>query len=163
MTFSKLLTLAVSASALATASTLKQRHPNLPVKRSDGTIIGAEPGISYQWNSTGTSAQCPALLVTDLQTSLTQFDSLFPPQYDNGPSYPSQTIWNIGALYLSYPEGTYAFALEYTSVTPNRTATWVNSGADIANVWQAVREDVVDLWSQGSTFQFIWKIGLDLM
>ena len=77
-------------------------------------------------------------------------------RYNVGPSYPGQTIWNIGALYLSYPEGTYAFDLQYTSVTPNTTATWVDTGADIANVWSAVREDIVNLWSQNTTFQWIW-------
>lgn len=77
-------------------------------------------------------------------------------RYDAGPSYAGQTVFNIGALYLGYPEGTYAFDLEYTSVTPNTTATWVDSGADIANVWYAVREDIVNLWSQDTTFQWIW-------
>ena len=77
-------------------------------------------------------------------------------RYDAGPSYAGQTVWAIGSLYLSYPEGTYAFDLLYTTVTPNSTATWVDSGADIANVWQAVREDIVDQWSQNITFQFIW-------
>ena len=77
MTFSKLFTLAVSASTLATASVLGQ---NFPVKRSEGTVAGAEDGTCYHWNSTGTSAQCPTLLLTDLQTSLVQFDPLFPPE-----------------------------------------------------------------------------------
>ena len=76
-------------------------------------------------------------------------------RYNFGP-FPGQTIWNVGALYLSYPEGTYAFDLQYTSVTPNTTATWVDTGADIANVWSAVREDIVNLWSQNITFQWIW-------
>lgn len=56
---------------------------------------------------------------------------------------------------LTYPEGTYAVGLQYTSVTPNTTATWMDSGADIANVWYAVREDIVNLWSQNTTFQWI--------
>ena len=80
MTFSKLFTLAVTTSTLATGSVLGQRYSNFLVKRSDGTVAGAEDGTSYFWNSTGTSAQCPTLLSTDLQTSLLQFDALFPPE-----------------------------------------------------------------------------------
>lgn len=72
MTFSKLFTFAVSVSALTTAYVLG------PVKRSAGTVAGAEDGTSYFWNSTETSAQCPTLLPADLQTSLVQFDGLFP-------------------------------------------------------------------------------------
>src|SRR5215469_13855717 len=77
-------------------------------------------------------------------------------RYDAGPGYAGETVFTSGALYLSYPEGTFSFYLVYTSVTPNTTATWINSGADIANVWDAVREDIVNLWSQNITFQYIW-------
>jgi hypothetical protein len=77
-------------------------------------------------------------------------------RYDAGPFYVGETIFDVGALYLSYGEGTYAFDLVYFSVTPNTTATWVDAGPDIENVWSAVREDIVDLWSQNITFQFIW-------
>lgn len=77
-------------------------------------------------------------------------------RYDAGPFYAGQTLWSIGALYLSYPEGTFAFGLEYTAVTPNSTATWIDTGADVENVWTAIREDVVALWSQNTTFQWIW-------
>lgn len=73
-------------------------------------------------------------------------------RYDAGGS----TSFGIGALYLSYPEGTYAFDLLYTSVTPNSTATWINTGADIENVWAAVREDIVNVWSKGVNFQWVW-------
>lgn len=72
--------------------------------------------------------------------------------YDAG----GQSSWDIGALYLSYAEGTYAFVLEYTSVAPNSTASWIDSGADIENVWAAVREDIVDVWAGGTNFQFVW-------
>ncbi|KAH8803427.1 bacterial alpha-L-rhamnosidase-domain-containing protein [Xylogone sp. PMI_703] len=156
MAFPKLFTLMVAASTLTTASVLGQRYANFPVKRSEGTVAGAEEGISYFWNTADTSEQCPTLLANDLQTSLVQFDGLFPPEYDAGQYYDNQTIWNIGALYLSYPEGTFAFDMQFTTVTPNTTATWVNAGPDIANLWVAVREDVVNLWSQGINFQWIW-------
>lgn len=79
MAFSKIFTLAVSAFALAAASRL-QRNSDLSVKRSQGIIPGAENSTSYTWNSTGTSAQCPSLTPADLQTSLSEFDSLFPPE-----------------------------------------------------------------------------------
>lgn len=82
MIFSKLFTLAVSASTLAAAFVpgLEQRHSNFQVKRSEGTVAGAEASTSYYWDSIKTSAQCPTLLVTDLQTSLVQFDPLFLPE-----------------------------------------------------------------------------------
>lgn len=41
-------------------------------------------------------------------------------------------------------------------MTPNTTATWVDAGADISNVWLAVREDIAEQWSQGLTFQWGW-------
>jgi hypothetical protein len=44
--------------------------------------------------------------------------------------------------------------LTYATVAPNTTATWVEAGADISNVWVAVREDIVEQWAQGSSFQF---------
>lgn len=75
--------------------------------------------------------------------------------YDSNGSA-GKTSWSIGALYLSYAEGTFAFTMEYTSVTPNSTATWIDKGADIANVWDAIREDIVNVWSQNTTFQLIW-------
>ena len=77
MTFFTLFILAVSAFVLG------QRHSNFPVKRSEGIVVGAEDGTSYAWESTGTSASCPTLLVPDLQASLVQFDPLFPPQSDS--------------------------------------------------------------------------------
>lgn len=41
-------------------------------------------------------------------------------------------------------------------MAPNSTATWVDAGADISNLWIAVRDHVVALWSQDNTFQWIW-------
>lgn len=80
MASSKIFALAVSACALATASGLAQRHPGFSFKRSQGTVAGAENGTSYYWNSTSTIAQCPDLTTADLQTSLEQFNGLFPPE-----------------------------------------------------------------------------------
>lgn len=41
-------------------------------------------------------------------------------------------------------------------MAPNTTATWVDAGADMANVWTAIRTDMAELWTQGTTFQWIW-------
>lgn len=78
MFFRKALALTVSATSLVTAAVLGSSHTL--TKRSDGTVAGAEDGTSYHFNSTGTSAQCTQLSVADLESSLAQFDSLFPPQ-----------------------------------------------------------------------------------
>lgn len=78
MAFSKFLTLAVSAASLVSASVLGQGFAHLPTKRSSGTVDGAEDGTSYTWYSDGTTAQCPDLPVADLETSLDQFDGIFP-------------------------------------------------------------------------------------
>ena len=59
-----------------------------------------------------------------------------------------------GALYLSYPEGTYAFYVSDTLVSPNSTATWIDNGADISNVFDAMRKDMVKIWGEKRTFQF---------
>lgn len=77
-------------------------------------------------------------------------------RYDAGPWHMNETVWSIHALYLSYPEGTFSFNFEYFTVAPNATSTWVDCGADIANVWSAVREDIVNLWIQNTTFQWTW-------
>ncbi|KAJ4386703.1 hypothetical protein N0V93_009601 [Gnomoniopsis smithogilvyi] len=154
MSIYTIFALGVSASTLVTASILGHSH-SLPVKRSNGIVAGEKNGTSYSYNLTTTSAQCPTLLAADLQTSLEEFDGLFPPEYDAGSSG-SQDSWDIGALYLTYSEGTFAFDLEYTSVTPNSTATWIDTGVDIENVWTAVREDIVQVWSEGTNFQWVW-------
>lgn len=59
-------------------------------------------------------------------------------------------------MYLDTASGVKGFYISYASVTPNTTATWVNAGADISNVWLAVREDIAEQWSQGLTFQWGW-------
>ncbi|CAN8100654.1 unnamed protein product [Discula destructiva] len=157
MLFSQAFFLVLFIGSPATAAVAGQSHYwSFPVKRSQGIVAGAENGTYYHYNSTGTSAQCAELSVADLQASLAQFDSLFPPEYSAGPFYTGQTVFNIGALYLDTASGTKAFDLTYTTVTPNSTVTWVDAGADILNVWIAVREDIVDLWSEGTTFQWIW-------
>lgn len=75
-------------------------------------------------------------------------------RYDEG-TPGGGNVSGYGALYLSYPDaGTFSFYLIYTSVTPNTTATWVDTGADISNVWTAIKEDVYDVWSQNTTFQW---------
>jgi len=154
MISSKLFALAVSASTLVSASVVVKKDASLPVKRDDGTVVGAVDGVSYYWNTTGTVAQCPSLTVPDLDTSLVSFDNFFPAEYDA--STGESDIFEIGAFYLTYPEGTYAFALTFSSVTPNSTATWVDTGADVANVWAAIKADIIDLWTGNSTFQFIF-------
>lgn len=78
MGFSKILTISVWAASLASASVLGQSYAHLPTKRSSGTVAGAEDGTSYTWYSDGTTAQCPNLPVADLETSLDQFDGIFP-------------------------------------------------------------------------------------
>lgn len=61
----------------------------------------------------------------------------------------------MGALYLSYPEGTFAFSVDFEYVLPNSTATWVEDGDDFANVFDAVRQDVINTWPV-DTFQWKW-------
>ncbi|KAG8157092.1 hypothetical protein KVR01_013082 [Diaporthe batatas] len=148
------LTLAVSAASLASASVLGQGHAHRPTKRSSGTVAGAEAGTFYTWSSDGTTAQCPDLPTADLETSLDQFDGIFPRLYNDG-TPGGGNVSGYGALYLSYPDaGTFSFYLIYTSVTPNTTATWVDTGADISNVWTAIKEDVYDVWGHNNTFQW---------
>ncbi|KAL1880068.1 hypothetical protein Daus18300_001431 [Diaporthe australafricana] len=150
----KALVLAVSTTSLVTASVLGSSHTWS--RRSEGTVAGAEDGVSYHFNSTGTSDTCVGLSVADLESSLVQFDTLFPPQYNAGPYYEGQTTWGVGALYLDTASGVKAFYISYSSVTPNTTATWVDAGADIFNVWVAVREDIAEQWAEGLTFQWAW-------
>ncbi|KAJ0107463.1 hypothetical protein J7T55_007652 [Diaporthe amygdali] len=154
MFFWKALVPTISTTSLVAAAILGSSH--IGIKRSEGTVTGAEDGTSYHFNSTGTSAQCAGLSVADLESSLARFDSLFPPQYSAGPFYEGQTVWSSGALYLDTASGVKGFYISYSTVTPNTTATWVDAGADILNVWLAVREDIVEEWSQGSTFQWAW-------
>lgn len=72
---------AIVAGTLASAASVGQSHSwSSPAKRSEGTVLGAENGTSYYFNSTGTSATCTELSVADLQASLVQFDPLFPPE-----------------------------------------------------------------------------------
>lgn len=78
MFFWKALVLTVSTASLGTAAVLDSSHTG--IKRSEGTVPGAEDGTSYHFNSTGTSEQCPGLSVADLESSLARFDPLFPPQ-----------------------------------------------------------------------------------
>lgn len=79
MSVYKVLAFGFTASTLVAASILG-RSPSSPVKRSDGIVAGAENGTTYYYNLTATSAQCPTLLTDDLQTSLEEFDGLFPPE-----------------------------------------------------------------------------------
>lgn len=79
MSIYRTLALGVSTATLVTASFLGQ-SPSFPVKRSDGIVAGAENGTSYSYSLTKTSEQCPTLLTADLQTSLQEFDGLFPPE-----------------------------------------------------------------------------------
>lgn len=78
MFFLKALVLTVSTTRLAAAAILGSSHTD--IKRSEGTVPGAEEGTSYHFNSTGTSAQCAGLSVADLESSLERFDPLFLPQ-----------------------------------------------------------------------------------
>lgn len=78
MYFLKALVLAVPTTHLVAAAILGSSHTE--IKRSEGTVPGAEEGTSYHFNSTGTSAQCAGLSVADLESSLERFDPLFPPQ-----------------------------------------------------------------------------------
>ncbi|KAI3400775.1 hypothetical protein diail_1984 [Diaporthe ilicicola] len=154
MFFWKALALTVSTTSLVTAAALGSSHT--VTQRSEGIVPGAEDGTSYYFNSTGTSETCAGLSVADLESSLEKFDTLFPPEYDAGPYYENQTVWGIGALYLDTASGVKGFYISYETVTPNTTATWVDAGADISNVWVAVREDIAEQWAQGSTFQWGW-------
>lgn len=92
---------------LVTAAIL-EHNPLLPVKRSEGTVAGAENGTSYYYKLTATSAQCPSLLVADLQTSLGEFDGLFPPELvqlaspaGNAANLPTDTMPAVKVLGIS--------------------------------------------------------------
>ena len=84
MFFSKALVLIVSTTSLVTATVLGAS--GTLSKRTEGTVAGAEDGVSYHYNLTGTSAQCIELSVADLESSLEQFDTLFPPESVQGHS-----------------------------------------------------------------------------
>lgn len=78
MFFWEALVLTISTASLGTAAVLGSSYAG--VKRSEGTVPGAEDGTSYHFNSTGTSETCAGLSVADLESSLARFDPLFPPQ-----------------------------------------------------------------------------------
>lgn len=71
--------LGILTATLVSASVFGQSPP-IQVKRSDGIVAGVDNSTSYYYNLTETSQQCPTLLAADLQTSLEEFDALFPQQ-----------------------------------------------------------------------------------
>lgn len=77
MSIHRAFALGISTATLVSASLFGQRS-SLPVKRSDGIVAGVDNSTSYYYNLTETSQQCPTLLAADLQTSLEEFDALFP-------------------------------------------------------------------------------------
>lgn len=79
MSIYRVFALGISTGTVVAASILGQ-NPSFHDKRSEGIVAGARNDTSYYYNLTATSAQCPTLLTDDLQTSLEEFDGLFPPE-----------------------------------------------------------------------------------
>ncbi|CEJ82722.1 hypothetical protein VHEMI02771 [[Torrubiella] hemipterigena] len=123
---------------------------------AQGIVEGSNPdeNVSYTFEVASRQAACPKLQPANVEDALKRFNGLVPPAYTYGKTSESNPHVGAGALYLSYPEGTFAFTLTYDFVVPNATDTWVEKGADIANVYTAIREDVVKTWAE-DTFQ--WK------
>ncbi|CEJ94644.1 hypothetical protein VHEMI10163 [[Torrubiella] hemipterigena] len=120
---------------------------------AQGIVKGTNPKVFYKFNVASRTAQCPKLLPEHVDDGMKRFDGLFPPRYTYENTTKDEDQIFVGALYLSYPEGTFAFALDYNFALPNTTDNWVEKGADIANVYTAIREDIVRTWA-ADTFQF---------